>query len=167
MSKYTWLKLDTEGILRGTLSNADNIVQLVWIKLLCLHSETHARDGWLHHSPGNPYSHEYIAVNCFVTVPILEKCLEVYRGDGRITEGPDGDIFIVNWERYQTAPKGAPKRKRSKMTHLEKLGLDLSNTARLFDEHPELVTLFSDPARRKEAIDKIIEINKAAENGGK
>lgn len=135
MSNTPWWKAYSDGILRGTLANAEAIVQLVWLKLLCLHSETHNRDGWLHHAPGNPYSHEYIAVNLFVTVPVLESCLEVYRQDGRIIEAPDGDIFLVNWEMYQAVPDGKGKPKQ--LVGRDKELADRKRVRKLVEQYPD------------------------------
>ncbi len=105
---YPWLKLTSMGILRGTLSQSKDITQLVWIKLLCLMSETKFRNGRFEYAPGKPYSLEFIAVSCGVHQEILEGCLCEYEedinpdtGDSRVRTEKDGTIVIVNWEIYQ------------------------------------------------------------------
>ena len=58
-----WVKIWTNGILRGSLSQSKDVVQLVWIKLLCLMQESKFRNGRFEFAPGKPYPINFIAVN--------------------------------------------------------------------------------------------------------
>ena len=103
-----WFKLHTRGVLRGSLEGYDAVIQLIWIKLLAIESETKTRDGWLHYAPGNPMSHERLASECGVSLDWFEEALGVFRkeldavtGNPRIVEAANGDIYLTNWEYYQ------------------------------------------------------------------
>ena len=105
-----WFRTYQDGILRGSLSQANEIVQLIWVKLLAIENETRARDGWLHYAPGQPMTHTYLAEVCSISVDWLEEALQVFLGDyddngrPRIKIADDGDIFLMNWEHYQAKP---------------------------------------------------------------
>ena len=120
-----WFKLHTRGVLRGSLEGYDAVIQLIWIKLLAIESETKTRDGWLHFALDNPMSHQRLASECGVSLDWFEEALEVFRkeidavtGKPRIIEAVNGDIYLSNWEYYQArSDKGADK---------DKVGLDPS-----------------------------------------
>jgi hypothetical protein len=105
-----WFKVYQDGILRGSLSMVDNTIQLIWLKFLAIENETHYRDGWLHFAEGKPMSREYLASVCQVTVLELNKAIECFIGDkdrvghSRIEIKEDGDIYIKNWDKYQSKP---------------------------------------------------------------
>lgn len=105
-----WFKVYSKGILRGSLSQSKDIVQLTWIKLLALENETKFRNGRLEYGPGKPYSLDYIAMNCGIEKELLEGILEEYKedvnpedGSPRITVDMDGTIILNNWEKYQVS----------------------------------------------------------------
>lgn len=107
-----WLKLTSKGILRGSLAQSTDVVQLVWIKLLCLMNETKFRNGRFEYVTGKPYTLDYLAMNCGVTLPILEGCLCEFEEDinpdtnePRIKYDDDGTLILVNWWQYQSKPE--------------------------------------------------------------
>jgi hypothetical protein len=107
-----WLKLNSKGILRGSLSTSDNTTQLIWIKLLAMANETRDRDGYLRYAEGKPYSQEYIAQVCNVTVNELLVAIDDYMDDirdgkPRVEYSEDGSLKLNNWLKYQEeAEKG-------------------------------------------------------------
>lgn len=105
-----WFKVYSRGILRGSLSQSSDIIQLIWIKLLALENETKFRNGRLEYIAGKPYSLDYIAMNCGIDKGLLEGILEEYKedinpenGTSRITIDDDGTIILNNWEKYQVS----------------------------------------------------------------
>ena len=107
-----WLKLNSKGILRGSLARADNVTQLIWIKLLAMANETRDRDGYLRYKEGEPYSLEFIAQNCNVTANELAVAIDDFLDDvrddtSRIEYSPDGSIKLNNWKKYQDKPQKA------------------------------------------------------------
>lgn len=112
-----WLKLDSKGVLRGSLARADIATQLIWIKLLCMANETRDRDGYLRFKEGEPYSLDYIATACGVTINQLGIAIDdfiddIRDGHSRVEFAPDGSVKLNNWEKYQNQPpdKEAPPR---------------------------------------------------------
>lgn len=104
-----WLKLNSKGILRGSLARADIATQLIWIKFLALANETRDRDGYLRYKEGQPYSLEYIAMVCNVTKEQLDIAIDdfiddIRDGHQRIEFAPDGSIKLNNWLKYQNQP---------------------------------------------------------------
>lgn len=107
-----WVKLSSRGILRGTLSQSRDVVQLVWIKLLCFMGETKFRNGRFEYGKGRPYTMDFLATNCGITLTIFEGCIEEYKedinpdtGEPRVRVEKDGTLVLVNWERYQEKPE--------------------------------------------------------------
>lgn len=107
-----YIKLNTRGILRGSLCQSDDVVQLVWIKLLCFMSETKQRNGRFEYAPGKPYDLDFIALNIGTSRVVLEACLREFEADvnpedeqPRIKFDNDGTLILVNWERYQRKPE--------------------------------------------------------------
>jgi hypothetical protein len=104
---FDWFKAHSNGILRGSLATSDWYIQLIWVKLLAIESETHLRDGCLHFKPGTPMSREYLASQCMVDIEHFNRAIDEYlsdyspNGEQRITILPDGTIRINNWSLYQ------------------------------------------------------------------
>jgi len=111
-----WLKLNSKGILRGSLAISPNTTQLVWIKFLAMANETRNRDGFLHYAEGRPYSRSYIAETCNVSMEALDEAInefliDIRDGISRIQIAEDGTIFLTNFNSYQEPPEGKGKEK--------------------------------------------------------
>ena len=109
-----FFKAYSEGILRGSLAYSDETTQLIWIKLLAIANETRDRDGYLRYSEGHPYTKEYIAEMCHVSVKVLTKSLDQFSKDirnniPRIVTASDGSIKLSNFIKYQAKPERKPK----------------------------------------------------------
>ena len=103
-----WLKLDSKGILRGSLAQSDYTTQLIWIKMLAMANETRDRDGYLRYAEGKPYSLEYVAQICNVTMDELKNAIDLFEDDirggkSRVSFADDGSLFLTNWNHYQTS----------------------------------------------------------------
>lgn len=104
-----WLKLNSKGILRGSLARSNNVTQLIWIKLLAMASETRDRDGYLRYKKGEPYSLDFIAQICNVSRNDLDIALDDFMDDirdgiPRVEFAEDGSLRLNNWTYYQTRP---------------------------------------------------------------
>lgn len=105
-----WLKLDSKGILRGSLAESNKTSQLIWIKLLAMANETRDRDGYLRYKVGKPYTLEFIAQVCNVTMPELEKAIDLFKedvreGHSRVEFDEDKSLYLYNWKKYQSKPE--------------------------------------------------------------
>lgn len=103
-----WFKVFSDGILRGSMANADDELQLIWIKFMALESETHYRDGCLRFCKGQPYSLSYIAENCRKPVSSIEYAIKAFEndinektGEPRISYDEDGSIRLNKWSFFQ------------------------------------------------------------------
>lgn len=102
-----WFKAWHVGILRGSLANADDSTQLIWIKLLAMASDTKARNGRLEFAKGKPMSRNYL-IACLNTTPEkFDYAIEQFKNDldstnkPRLTIEDDGTIVLNNWLDYQ------------------------------------------------------------------
>jgi len=108
--KMDWFKVYSEGILRGSLADADDTTQLIWVKLLGMANETRSRDGHLWFAPGHPYELEFIAQSCHTTLDQLRQAIDVFvneiytDGNPRLIIEADGTLFLKNWAKYQGSP---------------------------------------------------------------
>ena len=111
-----WFAAHSTGILRGSLSEAPDTTQLIWIKLMAMANE--AKDpfsGRLEFAKGKPYSRAYIAMMCRKTEVELDIALTEFQADisddgvPRITIEPDGTIVLNNWSKYQPKYRGKLK----------------------------------------------------------
>ena len=125
-----WCKMWPNGILRGSLCTEDDSVQLVWLKLLCIASETHVRNGRLEFRKGRPMSHKYL-INYLHTTPLkFNKAIDVFKKDigknnkPRITVEDDGTIVITNWKLYQEDNREPYK--KPPMDEKQKIGMTRS-----------------------------------------
>jgi hypothetical protein len=111
-----WFATWSAGILRGSLSEAPDSIQLIWLKLMAMANE--AKDplsGRLEFAKGKPYSLDYIATICLKPIGELETALEEFQkdiskdGTPRITIEPDGTVVLNNWARHQPKQRGQTK----------------------------------------------------------
>jgi hypothetical protein len=113
-----WFATHSAGILRGSLSKAPDLIQLIWIKLMAMANE--AKDplsGRLEFAKGQPYDRPYIATICMKPEAELDAALEEFQKDissdgktPRITIEPDGTIVLNNWTKYQPKQRGQVKK---------------------------------------------------------
>lgn len=109
-----WFATHSAGILRGSLSNADDKVQLIWIKFMAMANE--AKDpisGRLEFAKGQPYPLDYIAAICRKPVEDIKEAINEFKNDiskdhitPRIIVENDGTIVLSNWSRYQPKDRG-------------------------------------------------------------
>jgi hypothetical protein len=123
-----WLKLNSRGILRGSLAGSSYTTQLIWIKLLAMANETRDRDGYLRFKEGKPYELSYIATTCGVTMDELMEAIDLFEDDirdghSRVTFASDGSLYLCNWSKYQEKPK---KEEKPKMSDEQKIGMQTS-----------------------------------------
>ena len=105
-----WFAVQSSGILRGSLCNADDTVQLIWVKYMAMANEAHNPDnGRLEFKKGDPYPVDYLATQCRKTAEEVVKAekefmADLNRSDGvtpRLIIEPDGTRILSNWGRKQ------------------------------------------------------------------
>jgi len=102
-------------ILRGSLTCADDTTQIIWVKYLAMANEAHDPfSGRLEFAKGDPYTIEYLAMQCRKSVQEVldaEKLfmLDLNKSDGstpRLTIEPDGTRVLSNWHDKQNRKEG-------------------------------------------------------------
>jgi hypothetical protein len=103
-----WFRAYSAGILRGSLSDASDEIQLIWIKFLAIESETKNRDGCLRFCEGKPYANEYIATLCLKPVDAVQRAIAIFEQDidkktntPRVSRETDGSLRLNKWLIYQ------------------------------------------------------------------
>lgn len=125
-----WYAAYSTGILRGSLCQASDPIQLIWIKLMAMANEAKDPDsGRLEFARGQPYSIAYIAAAFFKTEAEIELALEAYQKDftdgvPRITIEADGTIVLNNWVTYQNRTEQKGREDGGKPTSNAKLPID-------------------------------------------
>lgn len=101
-----WFAVYSSGILRGSMCNADDTTQIIWVKYLAMANEAHdPNSGRLEFKKGDPYPIEYIATQCRKTVDDIIKAehefmADINKSDGltpRLIIEPDGTRVLSNW----------------------------------------------------------------------
>lgn len=142
-----WFSIHTSGILRGSLSNADDTVQLIWIKLMCMANEAkNPATGRLEFAPGQPYPISYISTICRKTEEEIKNALEMFKldisidGTPRISIDTDGTICLNNWVMYQKRFQHKDKDDNHNKPIMDKEHKDMQDKANAFklaQKHPE------------------------------
>lgn len=143
---YNWLKLYSNGILRGSIVVQLSLEeQMTWIKLLCFASECRDR-GIIRRAKGIPFEREQLAHHLGIPELLLnttiEKCIKDENADDastRIMVLPDGSLQIGNWELYQGSPE-----KRTKGSEVEEgetgdTGIVYTNDGKVIDEYKTII----------------------------
>jgi len=111
----TWVKMDCEGVLRGTINYLLTLEgQAVWLKMIALSEVGGGRPGYIEDNNGNGLPKEYIAHELHCTVDLLEAVLEKMQGDGAVQINGTGSIFLVNFKHYQFSEYDRQKPYREK-----------------------------------------------------
>lgn len=113
-----WFATYSAGILRGSLSDADDTIQLIWIKLMAMANEAKNPDsGRLEFAPGKPYPLSYIATICMKTEGELRSAIDEFKADisldgtPRVAIDTDGTLVLNNWGRHQCRAGRVVKKK--------------------------------------------------------
>lgn len=109
-----WFATYSSGILRGSMVNADDTTQLIWIKYMAMANEAKDADsGRLEFAKGQPYPIDYIATICRKTVPEVLIAEEYFKADmnkdsvtPRLLIEEDGTRVLTNWRHYQKRRDG-------------------------------------------------------------
>ncbi len=97
-----WVKIDCEGILRGSLNYLLKLdEQAVWIKMLAYSEVCGGRSGYIEDNNQRGMPHEHIAHELHCPVEILDRVIEIMVGDKAVKVNGTGSIHLVNFSHYQ------------------------------------------------------------------
>lgn len=98
----TWVKIDCEGILRGSINYLLPLDgQAIWIKMIALSEVCGGRPGFIEDNNNNGLPHEYIAQELHCHGELLEMVLKKMESDGAIKRNGTGVIELTNFNHYQ------------------------------------------------------------------
>lgn len=98
----TWVRLDCEGILRGSINYLLPLEgQAVWVKMIALSEVCGGRSGYIEDNNHNGLPIEYVAQELHCSVEQFQAVLDKMGGDGAIKVNGSGSIQLVNFRHYQ------------------------------------------------------------------
>jgi len=98
----TWIKIDCEGILRGSINYLLSLDgQAIWVKLLALSDVSGGRAGYIEDNNHNGLPKEYISHELHCSLEQLEDVLIKMEEDGAVKVNGTGSIQLVNFRKYQ------------------------------------------------------------------
>ena len=105
MSNMKWIKLSTalfedDKLLIIEQMEDGILVQLLWVKLLCLAGK-HCRDGRLLMTEGRPYTPTMLATLLRMDKKLVRRGLDTLCAFGMLTL-QEGAYVIKNWDRHQS-----------------------------------------------------------------
>lgn len=122
----TWIKIDCEGILRGSINYLLTLEgQAVWMKMIALSEICGGKPGYIEDNNENGLPLDYLAQELHCSVEVLKAVLKAMEGDGAIDINGTGSIHLVNFAHYQFSeydrqrPYRQAKKERGKSTQLE------------------------------------------------
>lgn len=118
----TWIKVDCEGILRGSINYLLSLDgQAIWVKMIALSEVCGGRPGYIEDNNQKGLPHDYIAHELHCTVELLESVLEKMAGDKAIELKDSGSIHLVNFHHYQFSEydRQKPYRDKKKAVNFE------------------------------------------------
>jgi RNase P subunit RPR2 len=169
-----WFRAYSSGILRGSLSDASDEIQIIWIKFLAIESETKNRDSCLRFCEGKPYSDEYIATLCLKPVEAIHYAITVFEHDidkktglPRVSRESDGSLKLNKWLIYQYEQEQEEKRRRKQGQVHTEAGSQIDEAKDLKDRMerlPDVAVVVGKQIEAKIEADK--KVNKAHKKGG-
>jgi len=118
----TWIKVDCEGILRGSINYLLSLDgQAIWVKMIALSEICGGRPGYIEDNNQKGLPRDYIAQELHCTVELFESVLEKMGSDGAIAINGSGSIHLVNFHHYQFSEydRQKPYRDKKKAVNFE------------------------------------------------
>jgi len=146
----TWVKLDCEGVLRGSINYLLTLEgQAIWVKMIALSEVCGGRPGFIEDNNQNGLPFIYIAHELHCTVEQFENVLDSMKNDGAIHVNGTGSIQLVNFHHYQFGEydRQLPYREKKKQAELDankKPYGEFSNVMLADKEYEKLVVRFGE-----------------------
>jgi hypothetical protein len=97
-----WIKIDCEGILRGSINYLLPLDgQAVWMKMIAFSEICGGRPGWIEDNNNNGLPHDFIAQELHCLPELFELVLGKMKADKAVEVNGTGAIHLVNFEHYQ------------------------------------------------------------------
>lgn len=150
----TWVKMDCEGLLRGSINYLLPLDgQAVWLKMIALSEICGGRAGYIEDNNHSGLPREYIAQELHCGVELLEMVLQKMQGDGAININGTGSIQLVNFAHYQFSEYDRQKPFRDKRKQKKSYG-EFNNVLLLDEEKQKLIQKYGEVGFR-ERVEKL------------
>jgi len=125
----TWVKMDCEGLLRGSINylfsdlNIEDIdiedvialaCQAVWLKMIAFSEVCGGRPGFIEDNNMRGYPIKYTARALQCPVHILQNVMNIMRSDSAIKIHDSGSVELINFNHYQFSEYDRQKKYRNK-----------------------------------------------------
>jgi len=98
----SWVKLDCNGILRGSINYLLQLdQQAVWMKMIAYAEVCGGPPGYIQDNEGNGLPREYLASELHCPIDILNKTVDIMIKDKAISANGTGVLKLNNFEIYQ------------------------------------------------------------------
>ena len=98
----TWVKMDCEGLLRGSINYLLPLDgQAIWLKMIALSEVSGGRPGYIEDNNEQGLPHDYIAQELHCSLEALTLVISIMEKDGAIKCNGTGSIQLVNFDHYQ------------------------------------------------------------------
>ena len=126
----TWVKLDCEGILRGSINYLLSLDgQAIWVKMIAYSEMCGGRPGFIEDNNNKGLPFEFIAQELHCPLEAFELVIKKMREDGAVKVNGTGSIQLVNFKHYQFSEYERQKPYR----------LKTNEGAQTFDEYVEAI----------------------------
>jgi len=97
-----WIKIDCEGILRGSINYLLPLVgQAIWVKMIAYSEVCGGRPGFIEDNNHNGLPDEFIAHELHCSLAQLKMVIDKMKEDKAIEVNGTGSIRLVNFQHYQ------------------------------------------------------------------
>lgn len=129
----TWIKIDCEGILRGSINYLLSLDgQAIWVKMIALSEVCGGRPGYIEDNNQRGLPYDYIAHELHCTVELLKFVLDKMSNDEAVKIEDSGAIHLVNFHHYQFSEYDRQKpyrdRKKTEVSNLQQVASNSMHT---------------------------------------
>lgn len=118
IKKRTWVKLDCQGVLHGSINWLFTLEeQAVFLKLIPMAAVYCKTPGIISDNEGKPLSHEFIAYELHCPIDVLERVIKKGKGDKSLADTARG-LELVNFSLYQFTEYDRQRKYRQKRREL-------------------------------------------------
>lgn len=139
--KRTWVKLDCDGVLHGSINWLFTLEQqAVFLKLIPMAAKYCKEPGIISDNEGNPLTEEYMAYELHCPVEVLRTVIEKGISDNCLRKTDNGCLELTHFQDYQFGEYDRQRAWRQEKKRLAKLTAG------------ERAAYFQDPARHQENL---------------
>jgi hypothetical protein len=147
INKRTWVKLDCQGVLHGSINWLFNLEeQAVFLKLIPMAAVYCRTPGTIADNEGKPLSREFIAYELHCPVETLNSVIDKGSKDNCLRDTEEG-LVLVNFPRYQFTEYDRQKPWRERQREKRGKGLSAEDGVKINEENDRRFALHKSLSR--------------------